>query len=110
MVAWPDGELAAYLSSLERIERLAASGEAAGILPGHGPIVPDAAATVRFYLDHRAERLDEVRAALAAGDTEPRQIVERVYADVPKEVWPLRRAERPGPAGLPAVSVPRRRT
>ena len=48
MVAWPDGELAAYLASLERIERLAASGEATGILPGHGPLVPDAAATVRF--------------------------------------------------------------
>ena len=88
VVAWPDGELAAYLASLERIERLAASGAAARILPGHGPLVPDAAATVRFYLDHRAERLDEVRAALAAGDTEPRQVVERVYVDVPKEVWP----------------------
>ncbi len=50
--------------------------------------MPDAAATVRFYLDHRAQRLDEVRAALAAGDTEPRQVVERVYADVPREVWP----------------------
>ncbi len=88
VVAWPDGELAAYLASLARIERLAASGEAARILPGHGPLVPDASATVRFYLDHRAERLDEVRPALAAGDTEPRQVVERVYADVPREVWP----------------------
>ena len=88
VVAWPDGELAAYLDSLERIERLAGSGQAARILPGHGPLVPDAATTVRFYLDHRAERLDEVRAALAAGDTQPRQVVERVYADVPKEVWP----------------------
>jgi glyoxylase-like metal-dependent hydrolase (beta-lactamase superfamily II) len=88
VVAWPDGELAAYLTSLERIERLAASGAATRILPGHGPLVPDAKETVRFYLDHRAERLDEVRAALAAGDTEPRQVVERVYADVPREVWP----------------------
>ncbi|MDQ2782963.1 MAG: MBL fold metallo-hydrolase, partial [Actinomycetota bacterium] len=63
-------------------------GQVTRILPGHGPLVPDAAATVRFYLEHRAERLDEVRAALAAGDTEPRQVVERVYADVPKAVWP----------------------
>ncbi len=88
VVAWPDGELAAYLDSLERIERLAASGHAARILPGHGPVVPDAAATVRYYLEHRAHRLEEVRAALDAGDTEPRQVVERVYADVPREVWP----------------------
>ncbi|HEU4330807.1 MAG TPA: MBL fold metallo-hydrolase [Lapillicoccus sp.] len=88
VVAWPDGELAAYLDSLERIERLAASGKTARILPGHGPLVPDAKATVDFYRQHRAERLDEVRAALEAGDTEPRQIVERVYWDVPKVVWP----------------------
>lgn len=88
VVAWPDGRLEAYLDSLERIERLAASGQAARIWPGHGPVVPDAKATVRFYREHRAERLDEVRAALEAGDTEPRQVVERVYADVPKAVWP----------------------
>lgn len=88
VVAWPDGRLGAYLDSLERIERLAGSGAAARILPGHGPLVPDAAAAVAFYRRHRAERLDEVRAALAAGDTEPRQVVERVYADVPRAVWP----------------------
>ena len=88
VVAWPDGELAAYLESLERIERLAASGEAARILPGHGPVVPDAAATVRYYLEHRAQRLEEVRAALRAGDTKPRQVVERVYSDLPRDVWP----------------------
>jgi glyoxylase-like metal-dependent hydrolase (beta-lactamase superfamily II) len=88
VVAWPDGELAAYLESLERIERLAANGVAARIFPGHGPVVPDAKATVDFYRQHRAERLEEVRAALEAGDIEPRQVVERVYADVPREVWP----------------------
>ena len=88
VVAWPDGRLGAYLESLERIEGLAGSGRAARIWPGHGPVVPDAKETVRFYLEHRAERLDEVRAALAAGDTAPRQVVERVYADVPEAVWP----------------------
>src|SRR5690349_5130180 len=88
VVAWPDGELAAYLDSLERIEKLAASGAAARILPGHGPTVEDAKATVGFYREHRAERLDQVRAAMAAGATEPRAVVERVYADVPREVWP----------------------
>ena len=88
VVAWPDGELAAYLSSLERIERLTGNSDVVQILPGHGPQVPDAAGTVRYYLEHRAQRLDEVRAAVAAGATEPRQVVERVYADVPREVWP----------------------
>jgi glyoxylase-like metal-dependent hydrolase (beta-lactamase superfamily II) len=87
VVAWPDGELAAYLSSLERIEALAGAGEVARILPGHGPQLEDAAGVVRHYLTHRAERLDQVRAAVAAGANDPRAVVETVYADVPQAVW-----------------------
>jgi glyoxylase-like metal-dependent hydrolase (beta-lactamase superfamily II) len=98
VVAWPDGELAAYLSSLERIQRLTAPGATRAVtqvLPGHGPTVPDAAGTVRYYLEHRWERLEQVRAALAegaaaAGDVAD-AVVERVYADVPREVWPAAR-------------------
>ena len=88
VVAWPDGSLEAYLESLERIEHLTASGEVTSLLPGHGPFVPDAAATVSFYLKHRAERLEQVRAAVAAGATTARAVVETVYADVPRSVWP----------------------
>ena len=88
VVAWPDGSLEAYLESLDRIERLAASGAVTSLLPGHGPFVADAAATVGFYLKHRAERLEQVRAAVAAGATTARAVVETVYADVPRSVWP----------------------
>jgi hypothetical protein len=41
-----------------------------------------------FYVAHRQERLAEVRAALAAGDRTAAQIVERVYADVDRSLWP----------------------
>lgn len=92
VVAHPDGELAAYLASLERIARLTGDGEVTAILPGHGPVVPDAAAMVAFYRTHRAERLEQVRQALADGAAEApdvvQAVVERVYADVPREVWP----------------------
>ncbi len=88
VVAHPDGELEAYLDSLDRIRTLTGSGEVVTILPGHGPVVPDAAAMVEFYRMHRRERLEQVRAAVAAGDRTARQVVERVYADVPREVWP----------------------
>lgn len=95
VVAWPDGELAAYLSSLERIERLGATRAVTQVLPGHGPTVPDAAGTVRYYLEHRWERLEQVRAALAEGAADAGDVadavVERVYADVPREVWPAAR-------------------
>ncbi|MEO8827699.1 MBL fold metallo-hydrolase [Lapillicoccus sp.] len=87
VVAWPDGELEAYLASLERIERLTASGEVARILPGHGPDLRDAAGVVTHYIEHRAERLEQVRLAVASGATDPRAVVELVYADVPREVW-----------------------
>lgn len=91
VVAHPDGELAAYLDSLERIRTLTGRGEVVSILPGHGPVVPDAAAMVAFYQVHRRERIEQVRAALAAGAHGVEGVVEAVYADVPREVWPAAR-------------------
>lgn len=88
MVAHPDGELAAYLDSLERIKALTGDGEVASILPGHGPTVPDAAAMVDFYRVHRRERLEKVRAAMADGAPDADAVVASVYADVDRSVWP----------------------
>lgn len=91
MVAHPDGELAAYLDSLERIKALTGDGEVTSILPGHGPTVPDAAAMVDFYRVHRRERLEQVRAALADGAADADAVVATVYADVDRSVWPAAR-------------------
>lgn len=95
VVAHPDGELDAYLDSLERIRALTGDGAVTTILPGHGPVVPDAAAMVEFYRLHRAERLDQVRAALADGaaaeDDPVEGVLRRVYSAVPHEVWPAAR-------------------
>ncbi|MDF3044410.1 MAG: fold metallo-hydrolase [Ornithinibacter sp.] len=95
VVAHPDGELAAYLDSLERISRLTGDGEVTAILPGHGPVVPDAAAMVAFYRMHRSERLEQVRQALADGaatEADPVEgVLRRVYGEVPASVWPAAR-------------------
>lgn len=91
MVAWPDGELAAYLVSLQRIEAMTGSREVTQILPGHGPTVTEAAGVVRYYLDHRAERLEQVRAAVALGAADVEAVLEAVYADVPHDLWPAAR-------------------
>lgn len=88
VVAWPDGSLEAYLTSLERIEALTRAGEVTSLLPGHGPFVADAAGTVTFYLKHRAERLEQVREAVARGAQTAYDVVQQVYADVPRTVWP----------------------
>lgn len=87
VVAHPDGRLGDYLDSLERLKQL---GDAT-VLPGHGPELANAGAVAEFYLAHRRERLDQVRAAVAAGDSTPQQVVERVYADVDRALWPAAR-------------------
>jgi glyoxylase-like metal-dependent hydrolase (beta-lactamase superfamily II) len=88
VVAHPDGRLADYLDSLDRLEALVAEGGLTDLLPGHGPALRDPLAVVQAYRRHRAERLEQVRAAVDAGARTPREVVERVYADVPREVWP----------------------
>jgi glyoxylase-like metal-dependent hydrolase (beta-lactamase superfamily II) len=84
VVAHPDGRLDDYLQSLKRLRELGG----ATVLPGHGPELPSAGAAAEYYLAHREQRLEQVRAALAAGDTTPMQVVERVYADVDRVLWP----------------------
>ena len=83
VVAHPDGELGAYLGSLDRLHALA-----------------DALPVLDHYITHRHQRLEQVREALrelhaaARGgvplshETLPRRIVEIVYADVDEVLWP----------------------
>jgi glyoxylase-like metal-dependent hydrolase (beta-lactamase superfamily II) len=93
VVAHPDGALGPYLDSLERLRAFANS--PAGVLrllPGHGPVVDDPGAVLTYYLNHRHERLDQVRAAIAEGLTTPEAVVAHVYTDVPAPLRPA--AER----------------
>ncbi|MFD0684083.1 MBL fold metallo-hydrolase [Actinomadura fibrosa] len=83
-----EGALGDYLSSLDRLRAFSAEVEAATILPGHGPKLDDPLAALDHYIDHRRERLAQVEAAIAAGARTPREVVERVYADVDRSLWP----------------------
>jgi glyoxylase-like metal-dependent hydrolase (beta-lactamase superfamily II) len=87
VIAHPDGVLGPYLDSLAHLRELAEEGLVQRILPGHGPVIDDPAAVLDFYLEHRAERLDQVRGALAAGASTPREVVELVYRDVDPVLW-----------------------
>jgi glyoxylase-like metal-dependent hydrolase (beta-lactamase superfamily II) len=88
LVAHPDGTLADYLDSLNRLRDSAVRHEFDTVLPGHGPVLSDAVGVLDFYLAHRKERLAQVEAALAAGDASAAEVVRRVYADVDPAVWP----------------------
>lgn len=88
VITHPDGDLAAYLGSLDRLLDVARDSGVTAILPGHGPVVADPAGLLTTYREHRLERLDQVRAALRAGDRTAAEVVARVYADVDRAVWP----------------------
>jgi len=96
VVAHPDGQLGAYLDSLDRLHALASDRELDAIWPGHGPVIGEALPVLDYYRAHRRERLGQVEAALAAlleqrpdlsEDELPRQVVEVVYADVDPVLW-----------------------
>ncbi|MCP2251776.1 Glyoxylase, beta-lactamase superfamily II [Prauserella aidingensis] len=76
-----------YLRTLDRLAELPAGSLG---LTGHGPERDDLSATVDEYRRHRRQRLDEIRGALEVlgGEATPRQIVEHVYADVDRALWP----------------------
>ena len=73
------GNLRQYLDSLARARELSPR----RLLPGHGPVIDDPASAIDEYLRHRAQREDEVIAALSAGLMTPEQIVAQVYGALP---------------------------
>lgn len=90
VVAHPDGQLGAYLSSLQRLHALCGEQGITTVWPGHGPVIDDALGALDLYLAHREQRLEQVRAALATlppSDDPARAVVEVVYADVDPVLW-----------------------
>ncbi|WP_344294335.1 MBL fold metallo-hydrolase [Agromyces neolithicus] len=87
IISDPDGALGPYLDSLERLRALGTHGPVVA-LTGHGPVLPDLAAICDAYLAHRAERLDQVRAALRrlGDDATTAQVTDAVYADADASV------------------------
>lgn len=83
-----EGRLGDYLASLDRLRAFAGETGARTILPGHGPKLDDPIEALDHYIRHRHERLAQVEAAVAAGDRTAREVVERVYADVDRSLWP----------------------
>jgi glyoxylase-like metal-dependent hydrolase (beta-lactamase superfamily II) len=78
IVAPPDGSMADYMASLDR---LAARPEGR-LLPGHGPPVEDAQARIAELRRHRLAREAAILGRLAAGDRTIPAIVAAVYRDV----------------------------
>jgi endoribonuclease LACTB2 len=80
----PDGDMAAYIASLERLTREGV----VTLYPGHGSPQGGAMRRIRGLIAHRLEREAKVVTALALGPGTIPELVERAYADTPRELWP----------------------
>jgi glyoxylase-like metal-dependent hydrolase (beta-lactamase superfamily II) len=81
----PEGNLADYLASLERLRAL----EPRTLYPAHGLPTQHATAKLDEYLAHRRARAEALAAALAGGPRDLMTLVREVYTDVPEAVHPL---------------------
>ena len=77
----PDGDMAAYLDSLARLQAL----DVRYFAPGHGGVIADPAAELQRLVSHRLAREAKVLAALEElGPCDMSTLVLRVYDDVDK--------------------------
>ncbi|MFN6976842.1 MAG: MBL fold metallo-hydrolase [Gemmobacter sp.] len=84
IVSPPEGDMGAYMASLDRL-----IGEGpTRLLPGHGDPVEDAPARLAALRDHRRGREAAIRAVLAEGPATAEALVRRLYRDVPPALHP----------------------
>jgi glyoxylase-like metal-dependent hydrolase (beta-lactamase superfamily II) len=84
VVAPPDGDMADYRASLDK---LLGRGDSV-YFPAHGPPVEDTHAHVRRLIDHRRMRESQILEHLEAGEGRITAMVEAMYADIDPRLHP----------------------
>jgi glyoxylase-like metal-dependent hydrolase (beta-lactamase superfamily II) len=84
VVAPPDGDMAAYMASLDRV--IAAGFDR--LWPTHGAQIDDPGPFLAAYRAHRRERDAQILARLRAGDARISEMVPHLYAVVDRRLWP----------------------
>jgi len=88
VISPPDGDMAAYLASLERLKTIRPRLRA--IAPGHGHVIDDPLTVVDQTIAHRLAREAQVLDVLRdRGPTTIPDLVEEIYADVAPELHPV---------------------
>ena len=81
------GDLAAYLASLEHVRAL----QPERLLPAHGPIIENPDELLRGYIEHRLEREQQILEAMQQGEATPDEITARVYRGLKPRLLPMAR-------------------
>ncbi len=80
----PDGDMTAYLNSLEKVR----DRNYTTLWPTHGPPVRDVRPFVQAFIDHRLEREAQVLDQFAQGKRFIKDMVPVIYADVDRRLHP----------------------
>lgn len=84
LVSPPDGDMAAYMASLNRLQ----GREWSVFHAGHGAAIPDPARRMEELRLHRLSREAAIRKALADGPAQPSTLAQRIYTDVAPALLP----------------------
>jgi recombination protein RecT len=88
----PDGDMSAYIDSLDRLMAACDMKGIAFILPAHGHVLGQARQAIAHLKAHRLQRESRVVAAMRQRpDGTLDDWVELAYADVPPRMWPMAR-------------------
>jgi glyoxylase-like metal-dependent hydrolase (beta-lactamase superfamily II) len=82
MVTFPEGDVAAYLRSLDRLAAL----EPRVLFPGHWDPVTDAMGKIAEYKAHRLEREAQILAEVRRGGGTAADLTRRVYGDLEEKL------------------------
>ncbi len=84
VISPPDGDMSAYMHSLERLLKR----DDCIYWPTHGTCITDTKNYVKAFIAHRQEREVQILEALARGETRIAEMVPRMYQDIPEELFP----------------------
>ena len=84
IISPPDGDISAYMASLDKLQ----AERARRLYPGHGAPVDTPERRIDFLRQHRKDREAEILAALQCAPLTIAALVTRMYADTPVELHP----------------------
>jgi glyoxylase-like metal-dependent hydrolase (beta-lactamase superfamily II) len=86
LVSPPDGDLTAFMASLEKLQH---RGGDHRYFPGHGAVLEDPQHMLAHQHAHRLGRESQIVSALADGAATPLALTHRIYTEIPAALMPM---------------------
>lgn len=84
MVSPPDGDLTDFMASCQRLKRETAL----TFCPGHGDLIHTPQDRLKWLIDHRTQRTNDILAALETGPKDVATLTREIYTDVAPALHP----------------------